>query len=341
MSASPVSGLTFSSLSRYVKLEKLGEGNYGQVYKARDEWAEGRMVALKRIKVDGEDDGVPLTALREVSLLQELHGRLQHPCVVPLLDVVLSSDQLYLSFPLLDKDLRRYMDCVGELHPVCVKAYLQQILSGLAHCHSRRVLHRDLKPQNVLINRSGQLLIADFGLARTVTWPHTAALTHEVATLWYRAPEILLGQDAYTAAVDVWSVGCMLAEMAADLPLFPGDSEIATLFRIFQLCGSPSHSSWPGVEQLPDFHSTFPSWRPASLQQLQQRFPRLDLLGIDLLQRCLALDPAKRPTAEQALSHPYFHDLDTRAARQLSEAASVQLDYNDGTERRRRRHARR
>ena len=320
-----------------MRLEKLGEGNYGAVYKARDEWADGRIVALKKIKVQGEDDGVPCTALREISVLQQL----RHPNVVPLLDVVYSAEHLYLSFPFYDKDLRRYMDCVGELHPMAVKSYTHQLLSGLAHCHRHRVLHRDLKPQNLLINRRGEVQLADFGLARTIAWPHAEALTHDVATLWYRAPEILLGAPVYTEAMDVWAVGCILAELSNDWPLFAGDSEIATLFKVFQFCGTPSEAVWKGVSTLADFHPTFPRWAPLSTSALQLRFPGLDAFGLDLLQRLLTLDPRQRPSAEEALRHPFFLDLNEDWACELSQKAAVQLDLNDGTERRRRRHARR
>jgi serine/threonine protein kinase len=257
--------------------------------------------------------------------------------------------------------------------------YLQQLLAGLAHCHRHRVLHRDLKPQNLLINRRGVLQLADFGLARTCAWPHTVTMTHDVATLWYRAPEVLLGAKSYTESMDMWAVGCIFAEMSSDLPIFAGDSEIATLFKIFQsapprhhhdtttqphhtthsvhpsshdlllpcvrvsgrFTGTPSDTTWPGVTGLNDFHSTFPSWRPLTPSALQLRFPALDVLGVDLLQRFLTLDPSRRCSADHALSHPYFQDLDVNWARALSEKAAIQLDFNDGTERRRRRHARR
>lgn len=335
-SAPELPSLTLSALTRYTKLEKLGEGNYGQVYKARDNQTD-RIVALKKIKFDSEDDGVPSTALREISVLQDI----RHSNVVPLLDVIYGADHLYLSFPFYDKDVRRYMDCVGELHPMCVKYYVWQILAGLHHCHQHRILHRDLKPQNVLVNRSGHITLADFGLARTVAAPHNATITHEVATLWYRSPEILMGAHCYTAAMDMWSVGCMLAELTADMPLFAGESEIATIFKIFQFTGTPSATLYPTAAQLPDYHATFPQWRPLSVEQLHVRFPQLDVYGIDLLQRLLAVDPECRVSAGEALTHPYFADLDVAWAVWLSEQASVQLDFNDGTERRRRRHARR
>ena len=150
-----------------------------------------------------------------------------------------------------------------------------------------------------------------------------------------------MGARCYTAAMDLWSVGCMLAELSADMPLFAGESEIATIFKIFQFTGTPSPVLYPAASQLPDFHATFPRWRALGVEQLHGRFPQLDVYGIDLLQRLLAVDPEARVSAGEAMLHPYFADLDVAWAVWLSEQASVQLDFNDGTERRRRRHARR
>lgn len=328
--------LPFHSLARYLKMEKLGEGNYGAVYKAED-LVTGGIVALKKIKLDSDDDGIPSTALREIAVLQSIH----HTNIVELLDVILGVDHLYLAFPFYDKDLRRFMDCVGDLPAMCVKHYVKQILSGIAHCHRQRMLHRDLKPQNLLINRVGAVKIADFGLARTHAIQHSKTITHEVATLWYRTPEILLGQRVYTAAMDMWAVGCIMAELSNDSPLFPGDSEIATLFKIFQVVGRPEEVNWPGVTQLADYHATFPRWHGLTQAQWLERFPNLGVLGIDLLRRMLILDPSQRITAEAALTHPYFYDLNVEAAVSMSQQIAVQLDFNDGSERRRRRHARR
>jgi hypothetical protein len=171
---------------RYKKLEKLGEGNYGCVYKARD-LETGELVALKKIKLDDDDDGVPSTALREISLLQEISC----PHLVPLKDVIFEDNKLYLSFQFLDKDLRRYMDCVGDLPPQVTKYFIYQTILGIESCHSRRILHRDLKPQNVLVDRTGNVKLADFGLARSWNNP-MKTITHEVATLWYRAPSVEL-----------------------------------------------------------------------------------------------------------------------------------------------------
>ena len=167
------------------------------------------------------------------------------------------------------------------------------------------MLHRDLKPQNLLIDKDGILKLADFGLARAIGIP-VRTYTHEIVTLWYRAPEVLLGSKHYSTAVDMWSVGCIFAEMASQVPLFPGDSEIDELFRIFRVMGTPSEETWPGVSSLPDFKADFPSWPAVHLSKL---VPQLDADGIDLLTSMLIYDPGKRISAKRALLHPYFDDL--------------------------------
>ncbi|XP_041117296.1 cyclin-dependent kinase 2-like [Polyodon spathula] len=193
----------------FQKIEKIGEGTYGVVYKAKNKLT-GQAVALKKIRLDPETEGVPSTAIREISLLKELN----HPNIVKLLDVVHTEKKLYLVFEYLDQDLKKYMDSsqpVGMPLPL-VKSYLLQLLQGISFCHSHRVIHRDLKPQNLLINRAGAIKLADFGLARAFGVP-LRTYTHEVVTLWYRAPEILLGCKYYSTAVDIWSIGCIFAEM--------------------------------------------------------------------------------------------------------------------------------
>ncbi|KNC47357.1 cell division control protein 2 [Thecamonas trahens ATCC 50062] len=285
-------------MEQYMKLEKIGEGTYGVVYKARD-LLTNDFIALKKIRLDAEDEGVPSTAIREISLLKEL----EHPNIVRLHDVVHSDKKLYLVFEYLDQDLKKYMDSVsGLLKPALVKSYLQQLLEGIAFCHSHRVLHRDLKPQNLLIDRNGVLKLADFGLARAFGIP-VRTYTHEVVTLWYRAPEILLGSRHYSCPVDVWSIGCIFAEMASKIPLFPGDSEIDNLFRIFKILGTPNETIWPGVSALPDFKSSFPKWQPKNLASVATN---LGPDGIDLLSQMLEYEPSRRISAKAALSHPYF-----------------------------------
>ncbi|XP_015359648.2 cyclin-dependent kinase 3 isoform X2 [Marmota marmota marmota] len=287
----------------FQKVEKIGEGTYGVVYKAKNK-ETGQLVALKKIRLDLETEGVPSTAIREISLLKEL----KHPNIVRLLDVVHSEKKLYLVFEFLSQDLKKYMDSmpVSELPLHLVKSYLFQLLQGVNFCHSHRVIHRDLKPQNLLINEFGALKLADFGLARAFGVP-LRTYTHEVVTLWYRAPEILLGSKFYSTAVDIWSIGCIFAEMVErerDEPaLFPGDSEIDQLFRIFRTLGTPSEATWPGVTQLPDYKGSFPKWTRKGLEEI---VPNLEPKGKDLLMQLLQYDPSRRISAKAALAHPYF-----------------------------------
>ena len=291
----------------YQKIEKpgsnLGEGTYGVVYKAKDR-TNDEIVALKRIRLEVEDEGIPSTALREISLLREL----KHDNIVELKDCVQSDGKLYLVFEFLDRDLKKYMEsCSGLLSPMLVKSYLFQLCRGLAFCHARGVMHRDLKPQNLLVSRDGRLKLADFGLARAFC-PPIRPLTHEVVTLWYRPPEILLGSQTYAPPVDVWAIGTIFVEMVTKRPLFPGDSEIDQLFKIFRQLGTPSEDTWPGCTQLQDWNGAFPRW--VRSDYTKNCVDNLDHNGIDLLDRLLAYSPKDRITAKDSINHPYFDDLD-------------------------------
>ena len=294
-------------MEEYEKLEKIGEGTYGKVFRARDR-RTGRIVALKKTRLEMEEEGVPSTALREVSLLQMLS---ENEHVVKLLSVEHVEENkkpiLYLVFEYLDTDLKKYMDMTGKgpsnpLPKSIVKSFMYQLVKGVAHCHKHGVLHRDLKPQNLLIDKNTNTLkIADLGLGRAFSIP-LKSYTHEIVTLWYRAPEVLLGSTHYSTPVDMWSVGCIFAELARKQPLFPGDSEVQQLLHIFKLLGTPNEQVWPGVTSLKDWHA-FPQWKP---QELSKFYPELDTQGIDLMKKMLRYAPADRIIAKDALLHPYF-----------------------------------
>lgn len=274
-------------MEKFQKLEKIGEGTYGVVYKAKDKYT-GELVALKKIRLEHEEEGVPSTAIREISILKEL----QHPNIVRLRDVIHLDSKLYLVFEYLEQDLKHFMDSLppGKLDPLLIKSYLYQLLNGLAYCHANRILHRDLKPQNLLIDKRGFLKLADFGLARAFGIP-VRHYTHEVVTLWYRAPEILLGARRYSTAVDIWSAGCIFAEMILRMPLFPGDSEIDELYKIFRALGTPNEQIWKDVCSLPDYKTTFPNW---PVRHIRETVPFSDELGLDLLSKMLVYDPNYR-----------------------------------------------
>ncbi|KAG8802002.1 Cyclin-dependent kinase catalytic subunit [Serendipita sp. 398] len=286
----------------YTKIEKVGEGTYGVVYKGKDN-RTGSIVAMKKIRLESDDEGVPSTAIREISLLKELDDE----NIVKLLDTLHYEAKLYLVFEFLDNDLKRFQEKMNAartpLSTELIKKFTYQLCSGLVFCHSHRIIHRDLKPQNLLIDRDRNLKIADFGLARAFGIP-LRTYTHEVVTLWYRAPEVLLGARQYSTALDMWSVGCILAEMVLKgSPLFNGDSEIDQIFRIFRIMGTPNDTIWPGVSELPDYKSTFPQWGP---QPLGEVVKGVDAQGLDVISQCLYYDQARRISAKRVRNHPWF-----------------------------------
>ncbi|KAI9893538.1 MAG: negative regulator of the PHO system [Vezdaea aestivalis] len=288
--------------SSFQQLEKLGEGTYATVFKGRNRQT-GEYVALKEIHLDSEE-GTPSTAIREISLMKEL----KHENIVSLHDVIHTENKLMLVFEYMDKDLKKYMDSKGDrgqLDYVTIKSFMHQLLKGIAFCHDNRVLHRDLKPQNLLINNKGQLKLADFGLARAFGIP-VNTFSNEVVTLWYRAPDVLLGSRTYNTSIDIWSAGCIMAEMYTGRPLFPGTTNEDQLQRIFRLMGTPSERSWPGISQFPEYKSNFQVYATSEMRLI---LPQVDQVGLDLLSRMLRLRPELRISAKEALDHPWFADL--------------------------------
>lgn len=288
---------------KYEKMEKLGEGTYGVVYKGRDREA-GNTVAIKKIRISSRDDdeGIPQTALREIGLLRALN----HPNIVKLLDVEADDTKLNLVFEFCDKDLKKHMDSQrSKFDAATVKRMVKQMVDGVTTCHKQGLIHRDLKPQNILVDRNGTLKICDFGLARAFSVP-IATMTHEVVTLWYRAPEILLAgskHNRYSVEVDMWSLGAIFAEIHNKKAIFPADTEIQELNKIFSILGTPTESVWPGVTRMPDWKRSVASYRAKSPSEI---VPGLCAEGQDLFMKMLTYDPSKRISGKDALAHPYL-----------------------------------
>ncbi|KAJ3312908.1 cyclin-dependent serine/threonine protein kinase [Boothiomyces sp. JEL0838] len=276
-------------MEKYQKIEKLGE-----VYKAQNK-ETGAVVALKRIRLDNEEEGVPCTAIREISLLKEL----KHPNIVKLYDVIHTEKKLTLVFEYLDSDLKKYLDSnAGDISINTIQLLMHQLLEGIAYCHEHRVLHRDLKPQNLLINKKMELKLADFGLARAVGIP-VRGYSHEVVTLWYRSPDVLMGSRNYSNTIDMWSIGCIMAEMATGRPLFPGISIRDQLLKIFQTLGTPNEIIWPRISEIPDYKPDFPIYPAVDLATI---VPKLQGDGVVLIKRMLEYAPEKRISADMALT---------------------------------------
>ena len=304
-------------MEKYQKIEKIGEGTYGVVYKARNRLT-GELVALKKIRLEAEDEGIPSTAIREISILKEL----QHVNIVRLHDVIHTEKKLTLVFEYLDLDLKKFLDTSGSqgLPTHQVKLLLYQLIAGVSFCHDRRVLHRDLKPQNLLINREKlELKLADFGLARAFGIP-VRSYTHEVVTLWYRAPDVLMGSRKYSTPVDLWSVGCIFGEMNSGRPLFPGTSDQDQLDKIFKALGTPTDETWPTMVDLPEYKAILDPKPPEPDFHAKHANLQDDSAAIDLLTQLLMYDPGKRITAKNALKHPYFDGVVSHRRRRCARA---------------------
>ncbi|KAG9129957.1 hypothetical protein Leryth_007078 [Lithospermum erythrorhizon] len=285
----------------FEKLEKIGQGTYSSVYKAKD-LKQDKLVALKRVRFDNMDPESVKFMAREILILR----RLDHTNVIKLEGLVTSSasSSVYLIFEYMEHDLVGVASLPGvKFSEPQIKCYMQQLLSGLQHCHNRGVLHRDIKGSNLLIDNSGVLKIADFGLASFFDRHQKIPLTSRVVTLWYRPPELLLGANHYGVAVDLWSTGCILGELYTSKPIMPGKTEVEQLHKIFKLCGSPSEDYWR-TEKLP--HAT--AFRPQQpyKRRLADTFSDLPAAALGLLETLLSMTPTDRGNTADALKSDFF-----------------------------------
>ncbi|KAA0194130.1 hypothetical protein HAZT_HAZT005944 [Hyalella azteca] len=288
-------------VGEFEKLNRIGEGTYGVVYRARDK-STNEIVALKKIRMIQEKDGMPISGLREILLLQQC----EHENIVALKQVVVgrSLSSVFLVMEYCEQDLASLLDHMSApFMEAQTKCIMKQVLKGLAYLHGCEIVHRDLKVSNLLLTNTGCIKIADFGLARELGYP-LSPMTPQVVTLWYRAPELLLQAGIQTSAVDMWAAGCILGELLLHKPLLPGNSEINQLNRIIDLLGTPNESIWPGFRKIKSLKSFELKTQPYN--NLKSQFPHLSAPGHRLLNFLFMYDPSRRATAQQALDTLYF-----------------------------------
>ena len=290
-----------SDSSRYLRESKLGEGTYGVVYKAIDT-QNGETVALKIMKFDQEEDGIPPTTLREMSILRSI----SHTNIISLKDVIIQPGSLILIQEYLDYNLRQLLIKVKRsLDLPLIRSYSFQLLCGIFVLHTHRIIHRDIKPENLLLDVKGFLKICDFGLSRYFTLP-LRQYSPDVVSEWYRAPELLFGTKFYELSIDIWSAGCIIAEMIRGVPLFQGDSDLDQMHQIFKVLGTPTEDTMPNYA---DLQKDFPGITQYPRADLSEILKTDDEFLIDLVSKMLQYDPMKRLTAQDALKHPFFDSI--------------------------------
>lgn len=275
----------YMNIDRYRVIERLLGGSQSTVYVAHDDTVNKRVVLKKVSLAEGAE--IPSSLLREASLLCDL----RHQNIIRLDRLFVHEESVYMVLEYMETDLRHHMKLEEYRYPAVIKIYLKQMLSAISYCHSHGVLHRDIKPENILVKScTDDLKIADFGCARGFITP-SVTLSPDMTTLTYRAPELLMQSNHYTAAVDIWSVGCVFAEMVyGNKPLFFAGSRTAVLDKIFGLLGTPNEDTWPGVSSLPGFPRDSIPVQPKDLRKFFQYSP-LNAAGFDLLTRLLHLNP--------------------------------------------------
>ncbi|KAL6070901.1 Mitogen-activated protein kinase [Balamuthia mandrillaris] len=316
-------------LRKYEVGQKLGKGAYGIVWKATKKKTR-QTVALKKIFDAFQNATDAQRTFREIMFLQELSD---HENIIQLLDVMKAENDkdIYLIFEYMETDLHAVIraNILQDIH----KQYIiYQLLKAIMYMHSGNVLHRDLKPSNILLNSDCLVKVADFGLARSVDLVSTEdspVLTDYVATRWYRAPEILLGSTTYTKGVDLWSVGCIMAELFGAKPIFPGSSTMNQLDKIMEVTGRPSSEDIEGVKS-PFAATILESLPPSTPKPLSSLYPKTSPEALDLLTKLLHFNPDKRITAEEALRHPFlakFH----KPEEEMLVGKTIVIPFDDNT----------
>ncbi|KAF9954492.1 kinase subunit of RNA polymerase II carboxy-terminal domain kinase I [Mortierella alpina] len=310
----------------YERVGQVGEGTYGKVYKARNKQT-GEYVALKRIRMETEKDGFPITAMREIKLLQSLN----HRYVVSLKELMVSKGAVYMVFEYMDHDLTGILAHPNlKFRPEHVKCLMKQLLEGLGFLHHKGVLHRDIKGSNLLVNKLGELKLADFGLARVFQKNTKRDYTNRVITLWYRPPELILGATAYGPEVDMWSAGCIMVELFTRRPIFQGHNEIMQLDCIWKTMGTPQKETWPGVDQLPWYELIKHVNSENRSSRFREMFSKyMSPAALDLAEALLSLNPKKRPTAAESLANFAYFTEEEPAACLPEDLPKIEGDWHE------------
>jgi cyclin-dependent kinase 7 len=289
-------------MENYKVIKALGQGTWGVVHMAEQK-GTGRVVAIKKIKSERSEEGVNFTAVREIKLLRGF----KHENVIELVDCFSTPDQaVCLVYECAYTDLEKILaNKKISISLADTKRHMLSLLSAVSACHTQWILHRDLKPDNMLFLKDGTMKLADFGLARMYGTPK-ARLSPQAITLWYKPPELLLGACEYSSAADMWSVGCIFAELLLRRPFLQGkNSDISQLDTIFTVFGTPNETNWPDYEALP-LCTRGLQWDETTAIPFDEIFTAAPKDAISLLRSILVLDPNMRLDASQSLSHPYF-----------------------------------
>eukprot|EP00096_Caligus_rogercresseyi_P012422 TRINITY_DN5202_c0_g1_i1.p1 TRINITY_DN5202_c0_g1~~TRINITY_DN5202_c0_g1_i1.p1 ORF type:complete len:393 (-),score=40.62 TRINITY_DN5202_c0_g1_i1:347-1525(-) len=323
-----------TKVDKYEKMTKIGQGTFGEVFKARLRTDKSKIVALKKVLMENEKEGFPITALREIRILQLL----KHENIVNLHEICRQYSRhnkttFYLVFEFCEHDLAGLLSNVNVQFSLGeIKKVMQQIFEGLFYIHSNKIIHRDMKAANILITRQGCLKLADFGLARAISINKNGQpnrYTNRVVTLWYRPPELLLGERNYGPPVDLWGAGCIMAEMWTRSPIMQGNTEQHQLTLIAQLCGALTPDVWKGIENL-ELHNKIELPKGSKRRVKERLKPYVkDPYACDLIDKLLGLDPALRIDSDSALNHDFFwtDPMPCSLERTLSNHSSSMFEY--------------